>query len=143
MVSELGDRSAEAELLDRLRQRLERAAGLEHDMRASLKRADVAGIETATSRLETVALEVRLVAAELDRLPRTSGAPDVERARVELDRTATRLARSAAVGGGLLHRLVGMTRRFTAALDADTEPYLSSGAVRERALHGLRLEEKA
>jgi hypothetical protein len=143
MPSGLAERDVTVELLGRLRERLERAAGLEHDMRASLRLADAAGIESATCRLETVALEIRLIAAELARLPEVGRAPELDRARAELDRTATRLARSSAVGGGLLERLVGMARRFTAAIDADTETYLGSGAVRERSVRGLRLEEKA
>jgi len=145
MLSALGERGARAELLGRLRLRLEQAAELEDEMRRGLRDADATRIEAATCRLETVALEVKLLAAELDRFP--AGAdihdPDVQRARAELDETATRLARSSAVGGGLLERLIGLSRRLTKALDAGTETYLYSGVARERTVRGLTLEEEA
>jgi hypothetical protein len=138
-----GEVRARAALLDRLRERLEIVASLEHEMRASLGRGDARAIDDTTSRLETVALEVRLLAAELERLPGATGGAGLDVARAELDRTAMRLARSSAVGGGLLERLIALTRKFTAALDADTETYSGNGGVRERPMRGLRLEEEA
>ena len=132
-------------LLDRLRERLEQIAELSTAMQRALKRTDVAAIDEAATRLETLALEFKLLAAEYRRLPEPDGdSPDLQRARGDLEQTAMRLARSAAVGGGLLERLVAVTRQLVHVIDAAVgETYLPSGRTRERDLDGMRLREQA
>jgi hypothetical protein len=133
-------------LLERLRDRLEEAAALTVDMQHDLHRGDSRAIESGTSRLETVLLEFKLLAEEHGRLPLRPGDADPAecRARLELERTATRLARSAAVTGGLLERLVRVSRKIIDTFQAaGGETYLPSGRTRETPFRGLHLREEA
>ena len=142
-------RPSRAQLLDRIREMLEQAGGLGAAMREGLKRADVESIEGATSRLQTLALEFKLLEAEYRRLPvgRDEAPADrveLARSRARLEQAATRLARSAAVVGGLLERMVAMSRNLLAALDAAAgESYLPNGLTRESRAKGIRLREQA
>ncbi len=147
LAAELPAATPRAELLDRLRERLEQAELLTGEMQQGLQRADSHTIEAASARLDTLALEFKLLHAEYSRLPKvdeTTTEPGLATARAGLDRTATRLARSAAIGGGLLERLVALTSKLIGTLQtAGGETYLASGKTRELPFEGLRLREKA
>lgn len=102
---------ARARVLAELRARLEQARGLSDAMRAALARSDAARIEEAWARLETVYLEFRLLAGEHDRLGEGGeGDAALELARRELETEAERLARSAAVAGGVADRVAALRR---------------------------------
>jgi hypothetical protein len=138
--------ASDIELLDQLRERIQAAVAESGTMRAALARADVAGIESATERLQTIALELKLLEAERRRRP--TGGRDVPageslRVRRELEAMLTRLARVAAVDGGVLERLVSLGHRLIDAIYPAGESYLPSGRPREIAGRGLRLREKA
>jgi hypothetical protein len=115
-------------------------------MQHDLHRGDSRAIESGTARLETVLLEFKLLADEHGRLPqrRDDADPAVRHARIALERTATRLARSAAVTGGLLERLVRVSRKLVDTFQAaGGETYLPTGRTRETPFRGLRLREDA
>ncbi len=139
---------AQFELLDGLRRRLETAEELTLAMRAGLARADEAAIELATARLETLALEYKVLAGEYRRAREQQSLdadPDerVGGALVALEETATRIARSSAIGGGLLERMVAMSRSLLDALNARGGTYLPSGRSIDFESRGLRLREQA
>ncbi len=131
----------------RLCERLDLAEALSVEMRNALKQADATAIESATARMETLALEFKVLDAEYRRLPPEdpdAREPGIDRALTRLNDTSTRLARSAAIGGGLLERLVSMSRQLIGALQgASGETYLPSGRTRDLPTKGLRLAEEA
>jgi hypothetical protein len=135
------------EMLESLRERLVHAEALVSEMQHGLVRADAETIENAGARLDSVLLEFKVLAEEYGRAPVTSTeetTSDERRAHESLEAAATRLARSCAVGGGLLERLVTISRRLTGTLQAARgETYLPTGRTRELAGEGLRLREKA
>lgn len=142
------ERSAtRVELLEGLRERLERAEALAAEVRRALGRADAEAIEAATARLETLGLEFKLLDAEYRRIPTPADGPsdrEHERARAAFEVAATRLARSAATSSGLLERLVAMSRGLSATLQAALgETYRPTGRTREATLAGLRLRKQA
>jgi hypothetical protein len=113
-------------------------------MSRALRSADAAAIDAATAQLETVALEFRVLEGEHRRLGPAQPEPGLAEAAAKLHETATRLARSAAVSGGLLERLVAQSRRLLSSLaSARGETYLPSGQTREPSLEGLRLRGRA
>jgi hypothetical protein len=137
-----------ASLLVDLAARLGDAAGLAEEMRAALKRADAAEIEELSARLETVALECRVLAEECARVPSPSeGAadgPELAHARDALHAAARRLARSAAFSNGLLERLITLRRALLAvAASAIGGSYESSGRIPEPQPEGVRLRRNA
>jgi hypothetical protein len=146
--SESGAFVTRARLLDRLRERLEAAEALTLEVRDGLRSADAPAIEDATSRLETLALEFRVLEQEYRRLPEpredSLESSLVEHSRSELEQAALRIARSAAVGSGLLERLVAVSRNLVATLSPEPgESYLPNGRAREQRFEGFRLKEMA
>ena len=141
--------SAQFALLDGLRRRLETAEELTLAMRAGLASADEAAIELAASRLETLALEYKVLAGELARAREQRSLvvdPDerVGAAMTALEETATRIARSSAIAGGLLERMVAMSRGLLDALNpVSGAGYLPSGRSTDYDSRGLRLREQA
>lgn len=135
--------SSRAGLLDHLRERLETVARLEGEMRAALQAADAATIHEATGRLETVLLEFRVLHGELERLPRTDD-DAYAAALARFEEATLRLARASAVGGGLLARLIAMSRALIGAVTAaGNDAYGPSGRGGELGGQGLRLTETA
>ena len=135
-----------ARVLHQLRERLEGAESLALEMRRGLARGDAAAIEAATARLESLVLEYKLLAREYGELPAATDAGDaaLRDARHELERAATRVARSSAVAGGLLERMVAMVRGLLAALDRDGgDAYTSDGRFTDPRSKGIRLTESA
>jgi hypothetical protein len=134
-------------LLEQLRDRLDCAAALHLQMREGLERGDAEAIESATPLLETLLLEFKVLRDEYERLGglvEPTEAQALCRAKAEFETTATRLARAAAVGGGLLERLVSLNRRLLDTLETSTgETYLASGQPRRESLGGLRLRGRA
>jgi hypothetical protein len=134
-----------AQLLDQLRVRLDAAEKLTAAVQRGLRDADASGIEEATARLETLLLEFRLLEQEYRRLPSTTREtddPKLNRARTDLERAAVRIARSAAVGSGMLARLVAVSRSLIASMGpALGESYRPDGLPREMPFEGLRLKE--
>jgi hypothetical protein len=139
--------SSRASVLGAIAIRLTQAEALGVEVRRGLAGGDAETIDAATARLETLIIELRLLQAEWSRLPATLGAAttsaELTAARRELDEAMTRLARSAAVHGGLLERLVGLSRRLLEALgQTDGETYLPSGRSRELPVDGLQLRQQ-
>lgn len=138
---------ARVRVLTELRARLERAESLAASVRQALGRADVDAIDSATARMETLAQEVKLLAEEHRRLgaapPAIENDPRLVEARRALRETTTRLARGAAVAGGLLVRMVGLSRGLLSMLDsARSGTYRPSGTTPEIGVEGLRLQER-
>jgi hypothetical protein len=130
-------------LLAELTERLGLAEALAHEMRRSLVATDAAAIEAATAKAHNTALEFKLLADEYRRLPK-DGAPSDElaRAQAELEAAALRLARSAALGGGLLERMTTLRRGLLALLsEATGGTYLPSGRSSEVRALGVRVRE--
>jgi hypothetical protein len=139
---------AQAGVLEGLRQRLESIETLSGDVRRALVRTDTAAIEDATARVETLAQEFKLLAEEYGRLTRAgvevSDDFRVAAARAALRETTLRLARSSAVAGGLLARMVQLSRGLLSVLSTAREgTYLPSGRAAEPAVEGVRLREQA
>jgi hypothetical protein len=135
-----------ARLIGELSRRLQAAQELAVTARECLTAADVDGIEAATARLETVAQEFKLLAEEYDRLPAldpelvASGAVAVERAALEA--AAKEIARSSAISGGLLERMVSVSRRLLRLIGAAKDgTYESTGRAPEFAPNGVQLKE--
>ena len=126
---------------------LETAEELTEEVHRGLRAADASAIEAATGRLETLALEFRVLEQEYRRLPapaREGGTRALDRARADLERTSLRVARSAAVGSGLLARLVAVSRNLIATMGTGPgESYLPDGRPREMPFEGFRLKEMA
>ena len=149
MVS-LTDPSAGARtrLAEHLRQRLEAAGDLAAGVREDLAAGNVAGIERSTSRLETIGQEFKVLAEEFTRFPPLE--PEAEasyrasREWIALEATAARLARSSAVTGGLLERMVVISRGLLGLLSAANDgTYQSTGRDSDYPPLGLRLRERA
>jgi hypothetical protein len=135
-----------AQVLERLRGRLESAHDLAVRVRERLPAGDVAEIESATAQLETVAQEFKVLAEEYDRLPPfdpgTEDEAAVAAARASLESTAARIARSAAVAGGLLERMVAISRGLLGLLGSASDgTYSREGRAKEPDARGLRLRE--
>lgn len=142
-----GEAPARARLLDQLTERLCAVETLAQDMRRSLVAADAEAIEAGTARIQNIALEFQLLADEYRRLPGDGGGggdPQVTRARAGLEAAATRLARSAALGSGLLERMTTLRRGLLALLsEATGATYLPSGRSGEVRAEGVRVRESA
>ena len=147
--NEPGARAAAlAGVLDGLKERLDAIEALSSDVRGAIVRADRAAIESATARLETLAQEFKLLAEEHARLTSAdagaSDDPRVVAARDRLRSAAQRLARSSAVAGGLLARVIQMSRGLLSVVtNARGGTYLSTGRTPELAVGGIRLREQA
>ena len=136
--------SIRAELLVKLRLRLEAAEQLSREAQAALKRGDALAIDEGTSRLETLLLEFRVLESEYRRLPALVLGQNLaeEQAREALQSAALRIARSAAIGSGLLARLVGMARQLLDAASVDSGGgYTPRGRAAELPFGGTRLRE--
>lgn len=137
------DPSARERLMRQLIQRVESAHDLAATVRERLRDGDREGIEEATARLETIAQEFKLLAEEYDRLPEPS-ATEARAVDAALEAAVTRLARSSAVTGGFLERLVHLGRgRLDLLALAKDGTYSRSGHVSELEPRGVRLQERA
>lgn len=135
-------------LLDDLRERLEAADEETRAVREALVLGDERRIDAATSRLRTLALEYRLLADEYRRAagqhPAPADHPRIFEAFSRLEETATRIARTSAVVGGGLERMVAMSRGLLEVLPfVDGSTYLPSGRRTEHRAQGVRLKEQA
>lgn len=135
-----------ARLTDQLRERLESAHELAAASREWLKRGDAGEIEAGTARLRSTAEEFKLLVAEFERLPALPAdeARDsrLVRAHAELAATVSRLARSSAVSGGLLERLITVARGRLNLLTASKDgTYRPSGESSQPEPRGVRLKE--
>lgn len=133
-----------ARLLGELRQRLEQAHGLAHEVRGRMTAGEATEIEVATARLETLAQEFKTLAEEYVRLEQTDSSPEsraVARERAALHDAVTGLARASAIAGGLLERMVAVSRGRLGMLGTATTGYLSSGRASEPDPKGRRLRE--
>jgi len=133
-----------ARLLGELRQRLEQAHGLAQEVRGRMTAGETAEIELATARLETLAQEFKVLAEEYARLE--AAGPTVDSRSVARERAALRdavagLARSSAIAGGLLERMVAVSRGRLGMLGTATSGYLPSGRASEPDPRGRRLKE--
>jgi len=138
----------QARLLSELNARLEEAERLTEAVRSAIVAGDTETIESQRGRLETLAVETKVLVEELGRLAaahvQADGDPRVESARAALERTATRLARASAVSSGLLERMVTLRRGLLATVAAATGGnYLPTGRSAEFAPQGLRLRQRA
>jgi len=135
-----------ARLLELLRQRLECAHDLGLAVQGHLVRGATEQIVDGTARLETVAQEFKLLVEEYQRLRRVGADVETDRrvaqARQDLGQAAARMARSSALAGGLLERLLAVSRGrldlFGAAQDGT---YSRSGRIPELDARGARLKE--
>ncbi len=141
--------SARARLLGQLRERLEQAESLTKVVRRALTSGQAREIEDATSRLETILLEYRLLADEYKALA-DAMIPDsnfsdleVELERKALEKTAVQVASSSAITGSLLERMVTISRKLLElAGNTSGQSYGPSG--RTPALTtGIQLKEQA
>jgi len=129
-----------------LRTRLEEAHSLTESMRASLHGGSVPEIDALTARLETKALEFKVLVEEYRRARAGAGPEEAAdaAARKDLEETASRLARSGAVSGGVLERMVAIRRGLLALVaDATGEVYEPNGRTKEIAPKGVRLRQQA
>jgi len=134
-----------ATLLEQLTRRLDCAHEIALVTRGQLARAATEDIDASIARLETVAQEFKLLVEEYDRLPLGAGDhdPRVAEARRALDRAVANIARSSAISGGLLERLILVSRRRLELLDSAVEgTYKSNGRSAEFDARGLRLKER-
>ncbi len=142
------DASALADLRDRMRSRLAEVRSLSDSLRDALRGGRAEEIEGLTATLESTALEFRVLEEEHRRLSAASpeGADD-PRARASLDALraeAGEVARTAAVAGGLLARLVGMHRALAAVVgQSDPASYGPEGRAPDLSAHGVRLRQRA
>lgn len=130
-----------ARLVDELCRRLVGAAELDRQMRAALRNGDADAIDGATARLETLALESKLLAAEFGRAP-AGDLDELRAARTRLDQTLTDLARSTAIDGALLARLIQINRRLIELIHGTEETYGPTGRAQEARVDGLRLRQR-
>lgn len=136
--------TSKAEILHQLRLRLEAVEGLDAEMRDALRRGDVGGIESRTSRLQTLALEFKTLQQEFVRLPvgEDDDDPALDRARGELETVVVRIVRAAAIGGGLLQQVAALSRRLLEAVGGEIQaPYERSGRRAPLEGQGLKLRE--
>jgi hypothetical protein len=141
------DASAHVRLLRRIGERLEAAHALADRSRGYLARADAAAIEQATAELETVGQEFKVLVEEYGRLPapesRSAAERGVARERGALAALTERLARDSAVAGGLLERMLTVSRGLLGLVSlARDGTYLPTGRAAEFAPQGLRLRER-
>ena len=132
-------------LLEQLTRRLDCAHEIALAMHSQLARSETSEIEAGVARMETVAQEFKLLVEEYERL-RESAFEDgrIAAARAGLDRSVERIARSSAISGGLLERMILISRRRLELLNSATEgTYLSNGRASEFDARGLRLKERA
>ncbi len=135
-----------ATLLDQISRRLTCATEIAVDARGRLIHAGGDGIEADIARIETVAQELKLLIEEYERLPaeQVEDEPGAAQAQRRLEQTIAGLARSSAISGGLLERLILISRRRFDLLGTATEgTYLSNGRVSEFDARGVRLKEQA
>lgn len=134
-------------LLADLRTRLEAAHSLSESMRASLRSGSAEEIEAMSARLETAALEFKLLVEEYRRAEEAEPSGDdegVADAKRELEEAASRLARGSAISSGVLERMVTIRRGLLALVaDATGEVYESTGRAKEIAPKGVRLRQQA
>jgi len=135
-----------APLLEQLRERLESAHELALVMREQLVRGATDEMVDCTARLETVTQEFKLIAEEYRRLrsdaPHGEADPRLVQARRELELAAARIARSSALSGGLLERLVAVSRgRLDLFGAARNGTYARDGRVSELDARGARIKE--
>ena len=139
--------ASRADVLLQLNRQLESAERLTAEMRQGLRDADADAIDAAAARLRTLALECKLLHEEYRRFPvepMEADGPGFAEARALFERTATRLARNAAVSGGLLARLVELSRQLIESLGpAGGDTYMPSGRTRENPVGGVGLRELA
>ena len=143
-----GTAANQARLLSELNARLEEAERLTDAVRSAIVAAETDAIDSHRARLETLAVETKVLVDELGRLAaanlKADDDPRVESARATLERTATRLARASAVSSGLLERMVTLRRGLHATVAAATGGnYLPTGRTAEFAPRGLRLRQRA
>lgn len=128
-----------------LGQKLGLACELTRRMHDGLLAGDAESIDETTGRLQTLAAECRLLADELKRGSATRGEDaDWPNAHLAFEQVAIEMARQSAIQGGLLHGLVGLTRRLLdtfAAVRGDA--YSRDGRTMETPFEGLRLKELA
>ncbi|GEM_PF-5890053 len=140
---------ARARILAQLRERLERAEELAHTVRRGLTSGDTGKIEDAASRLETICLEYKLLADEYKALagalrPERGGQdPEVEREREALERTAVQAARSSAITGSLLERMVSISRKLLELAGATGGTGYDPAGRAPALSAGIRLKEQA
>lgn len=135
-----------ARLLRQLTGRLDAARELASAVRLRLAHGDPAEIDAATARLETLTEEFKLLAEEYDRLPRSAddeAHEGLNRERSAMESAAAGLARSSAVTGGLLERMVAVSRGLLDLLAlAKDGTYDSSGRASEPSARGVKLQER-
>lgn len=140
-------RASRADVLLQLERQLEAAGRLTEKMQRSLRDANAEAIDAVAAQLRTLALECKLLHEEYQRFPATTADaddPGFAHARAKFEQTATRLARAAAVGGGLLARLVELSQQLIASLGGPSgETYMASGRKREHPVGGVGLRELA
>jgi hypothetical protein len=132
-------------LLADLTTRLDAARSLSESMRASLRSGSAEEIDAMTARLETAALEFKVLVDEYKRGAEASGTDEeTADARRGLAEAASRLARSSALSSGVLERLVTIRRGLLSLVaDATGEAYESTGRAKEIAPKGVRLRQQA
>jgi len=141
------DSKVRCDLLRKLRQRLELAHELSAEVRAALTGGESDRIDNAAAQMETIAQEFKLLAQEYGRLPQPEAGygPDraLERERHELESAAERIARSSAVTGGLLERLLTVSRGLLGLIGgAKDGTYQPTGRSSEYVTSGMRLKEQ-
>jgi hypothetical protein len=137
-----------ANLMNGLRERLDAVEPLCASIRRALAAGDASSIESATARLETIALEVRVLADEFRRLPVPGRVEAADEALVAASRalreSALVLARSAAVTHGFLDRTIALRRGLLAAIASATgEGYLPTGRPTDLPDRSVRLRQRA
>jgi len=143
-----GSAAARARILGQLTERLCAVESGARELRPLLIAGDAAAIDAATARAHNIILEFKLLADEYRRLPAVDRAaavdPVLAGARAGLEAAATRLARSAAISGGLLERLAALQRGLLALVaEAAGQDYEPSGRRAEWRAEGLRIRESA
>jgi hypothetical protein len=139
-----------ASLLRQLTRRLDATYDLAATVRELLPGGDPAEIDAATARLETVTQEFKVLVEELRRLPADAAASadeatldEIDRERAALEASAARLARSSAITGGLLERMVGVSRGLLDLLAiARDGTYRPDGRASDLSPRGVRLQER-
>ncbi len=138
-----------ARVLARLKERLEAAAALSDEVRVAIGRSDISTVEGAVSRIETLAQEYKLLGEEYRRLDRSNdGTGDdsaTAEAREALRATTQRVARSAAVTGGVLERMVAVSQGLLSVIGSAVTggTYLPTGRAPDLPAEGLRLRGQA
>jgi hypothetical protein len=133
-----------AQLLEQLARRLDCAHDIALATQDQMAHASTADIEASIARLETVAQEFKLLFEEYERLPATTeSTPRVDAAQNQFRDSVARVARSSAICGGLLERMIVVSRRRLDLLNHATDgTYSSQGRTTEFDARGLRLKER-